>query len=252
MGIKQKEELIHMEYVLETDALIKRYRHFTALNGLTMHIPKGAIYGLVGRNGAGKTTLIRLICGLQAPDSGTYTLYGTKHTDTGICRARRRMGAVVETPAVYLDMTAADNIRQQYQILGRPSEDGIAELLHLVGLADTGTKKVRNFSKVIRTLDVTALRRIFENILNNAVKYTDGDLTVVLQPDGSVSFANHAANLSRVQTAHLFDRFFTVESANRSTGIGLSIAKSLTEKMNGTIHAAYQSGILRVCVHFPA
>lgn len=106
--------------------------------------------------------------------------------------------------------------------------------------------------KVIRTLDVTALRRIFENILNNAVKYTDGDLTVVLQPDGSVSFANHAANLSRVQMAHLFDRFFTVESASRSTGIGLSIAKSLTEKMNGTIHAAYQSGILRVCVHFPA
>lgn len=139
-----------MEYVLETDALIKRYRHFTALNGLTMHIPKDAIYGLVGRNGAGKTTLIRLICGLQAPDSGTYTLYGTKHTDTGICRARRRMGAVVETPAVYLDMTAADNIRQQYQILGRPSEDGIAELLHLVGLADTGTKKVRNFSLGMR------------------------------------------------------------------------------------------------------
>ena len=139
-----------MEYVLETDALIKRYRHFTALNGLTMHIPKGAIYGLVGRNGAGKTTLIRLICGLQAPDSGTYTLYGVKHTDASICRARRRMGAVVETPAVYLDMTAADNIRQHYQILGRPSEDGIAELLHLVGLADTGTKKVRNFSLGMR------------------------------------------------------------------------------------------------------
>ena len=139
-----------MEYVLETDALIKRYRHFTALNGLTMHLPKGAIYGLVGRNGAGKTTVIRLICGLQAQDSGTYTLYGTKHTDANICRARRRMGAVVEAPAVYLDMTAADNIRQQYQILGRPSEDGIAELLHLVGLTDTGTKKVRNFSLGMR------------------------------------------------------------------------------------------------------
>lgn len=87
---------------------------------------------------------------MQAPDSGTYTLYGVKHTDTGICRARRRMGAVVETPAVYLDMTAVDNIRQQYQILGRPSEDGIAELLHLVGLADTETKKVRNFSLGMR------------------------------------------------------------------------------------------------------
>ncbi len=106
--------------------------------------------------------------------------------------------------------------------------------------------------KVIRTLDATALHRIFENILNNAAKYSDGDLTVILQPDGSVSFANHAANLDRVQTAHLFDRFFTVESASRSTGIGLSIAKGLTEKMNGTIHASYQSGILRVCVRFPA
>ena len=106
--------------------------------------------------------------------------------------------------------------------------------------------------KVIRTLDVTAVRRIFENILNNAVKYTDGDLAVTLHPDGSISFANHAANLSRVQAAHLFDRFFTVESASRSTGIGLSIAKSLTEKMHGTIHADYQDWILRVCVHFPA
>ena len=56
-----------MEYVLETNGLSKRYRDFTALNGLNMHIPKGSIYGFVGRNGAGKTTLIRLICGLQDP-----------------------------------------------------------------------------------------------------------------------------------------------------------------------------------------
>ena len=61
-----------MQYVLETNALTKRYKNFTALNGLTMHIPKGSIYGFVGRNGAGKTTLIRLICGLQEPDSGSW------------------------------------------------------------------------------------------------------------------------------------------------------------------------------------
>ena len=67
-----------MEYVLETNAVTKRYRSFTALNGLTMRIPKGAIYGFVGRNGAGKTTLIRLICGLQEPTDGSYTLYGAK------------------------------------------------------------------------------------------------------------------------------------------------------------------------------
>lgn len=139
-----------MEYVLETNVLTKRYRSFTALNGLNMHIPKGAIYGFVGRNGAGKTTLIRLICGLQEPSSGGYRLYGIKNTDTGITRSRRRMGAVVETPSIYLDMTATDNIRQQYRILGMPSEQGISDILHLVGLENTGNKKARNFSLGMR------------------------------------------------------------------------------------------------------
>ena len=139
-----------MEYVLETNGLSKRYRAFTALNGLNMHIPKGSIYGFVGRNGAGKTTLIRLICGLQEPTSGSFILYGAKNTDTKIERARRRMGAVVESPAVYPDMTAEENLRQQYLVLGMPSADGIAELLHLVGLNGTGKKKVKNFSLGMR------------------------------------------------------------------------------------------------------
>ena len=139
-----------MEYVLETNGLSKRYRDFTALNGLNMHIPKGSIYGFVGRNGAGKTTLIRLICGLQEPTSGSFILYGAKNTDTKIERARRRMGAVVESPAVYPDMTAEENLRQQYLVLGMPSADGIAELLHLVGLDGTGKKKVKNFSLGMR------------------------------------------------------------------------------------------------------
>lgn len=139
-----------MEYVLETRGLTKRYRDFTALDDLTMRIPKGAIYGFVGRNGAGKTTLIRLICGLQEPAGGEYTLYGVRNTDPGIIRSRRRMGAVVESPSIYLHMTARENIRQQYLILGLPSEDGIDELLHLVGLGDTGRKKARDFSLGMR------------------------------------------------------------------------------------------------------
>ena len=139
-----------MQYVLETNALTKQYKNFTALNGLTMHIPKGSIYGFVGRNGAGKTTLIRLICGLQEPDSGSYRIYGIKNTDPQIVRSRRRMGAVVETPSIYLDMNARNNIRQQYQILGIPSENGIDELLQLVGLSDTGNKKAKNFSLGMR------------------------------------------------------------------------------------------------------
>ena len=139
-----------MDYVLQTNALCKHYGQFKALDGLTMHIPKGAIYGFVGKNGAGKTTLIRLICGLQAPSSGTYTLYGIQNTDKRIVKAHRRMGAVVETPAIYPDMTAEQNLRHQYRVLGLPSEDGLQELLELVGLHNTGKKKAKHFSLGMR------------------------------------------------------------------------------------------------------
>lgn len=139
-----------MEYVLTTNALNKHYRNFKALNGLTMHVPKGAIYGFVGKNGSGKTTLIRLICGLQPPTSGEYTLYGVNNSSRDVVKARRRMGAVVETPSIYLDMTAEDNIKEQYRILGLPSFDGIHELLTLVGLQNTGKKKAKNFSLGMR------------------------------------------------------------------------------------------------------
>ena len=135
-----------MEFILKTNALSKSYRKFRALDGVTMNVPKGAIYGFVGRNGAGKTTLIRLICGLQDPSAGEFTLYGTKHTDSKIARARRHMGAVVETPAFYGDMTAAENLKMQYAMLGLPSYDGIDDLLKLVRLDDTGKKKAKNYS----------------------------------------------------------------------------------------------------------
>lgn len=139
-----------MEYVLQTNSLTKKYKEFKALNGLSMNVPKGAIYGFVGKNGAGKTTLIRLICGLQAPTSGEYTLYGRKNTDKDISKSRRRMGAVVETPSIYLDMTAEENLKQQYCILGLPSYDGLTDILKLVGLEDTGKKLARNFSLGMR------------------------------------------------------------------------------------------------------
>ncbi len=139
-----------MEYVLRTYALGKNYKNCKALNGLSMNVPKGAIYGFVGKNGAGKTTLIRLVCGLQEPASGGYELYGRKNTDREIAKSRRRMGAVVETPSIYLDMTAEDNLKQQYRILGLPSFDGLTDILKLVGLENTGKKKAKNFSLGMR------------------------------------------------------------------------------------------------------
>lgn len=140
-----------MKYILTAKDLTKEYRHSAkALDRFSIHVPKGSVYGFVGKNGAGKTTLIRIVCGLQAPTSGTYSLYDVKNTDKGILNAQKRIGAVVETPSVYMDMTARNNLKQQYQILGLPSYDGIDELLHLVGLDHTGKKKVRHFSLGMR------------------------------------------------------------------------------------------------------
>jgi len=139
-----------MEYVLKTNSLCKHYKNFKALNGVNMTVPKGSIYGFVGRNGAGKTTLIRLICGLQEPTSGDFELYGVKNSDENISRSRRRMGAVVESPSLFPEMTAGENLRYQYRLLGIPDFGGISDLLKLVGLDKTGTKKVKDFSLGMR------------------------------------------------------------------------------------------------------
>ncbi|MCF2683485.1 ATP-binding cassette domain-containing protein [Blautia sp. HCP3S3_D9] len=139
-----------MDYVLKAEALTKIYGHYKALDNFSIHIPKGAIYGLVGKNGAGKTTLLRLICGLQEATSGEYTLYGVSSRKHEILNARKEMGAVIETPAIYLDMSATGNLKEQYRILGIRSFDTIPELLKMVGLENTGRKKARNFSLGMR------------------------------------------------------------------------------------------------------
>ena len=135
-----------MEYVLTTNKLTKKYGNFKSLDELSIHIPKGSIYGLVGKNGAGKTTLIRVICGLQEPTKGTYSIYGIEHTKKAIVKSRRRMGAVVETPAIYLNMSAEENLKLQCLSIGVPSYDSVPEILKLVGLAKTGRKKAGQFS----------------------------------------------------------------------------------------------------------
>ena len=104
---------------------------------------------------------------------------------------------------------------------------------------------------VLRTLNAAALSRIFSNILNNAVKYSDGDLSIALSADGTIRFSNRARNLTPVQAEKLFDRFYTVESARNSTGLGLSIARLLTERMGGQISPRCEDGRLCIELRFP-
>lgn len=135
-----------MEDILITNLLTKTYGRFKALENFNMRIPSKAIYGLVGKNGAGKTTLLRTICGLQSVTSGSYTLYGIDNKDKNIAKVRRKVGAVIETPGIYSDLSATDNLKVQFRIVGESSFKRIPELLKLVGLENTGRKVAKNFS----------------------------------------------------------------------------------------------------------
>lgn len=106
--------------------------------------------------------------------------------------------------------------------------------------------------KVKCKINTKTTRRIFENILHNALKYSDGDLRITLSEQGEVVFANHAAALDEVQVGRLFDRFYTVENAKTATGLGLAIAKQLTEQMGGSIVAWYEDGMLYLKLRFPS
>ena len=103
---------------------------------------------------------------------------------------------------------------------------------------------------IVRSLDKSALLRIFGNIISNALKYSDGDFAVTMNENGEITFSNTASALSAVDVARLFDRFYTVDSARKSTGLGLSIAKLLTERMGGNLSADYQSALLTIRLSF--
>ena len=101
------------------------------------------------------------------------------------------------------------------------------------------------------TANRAALSRIFSNLIGNAIKYSDGDLNITLTGDGQITFSNTASQLTEVQVSRLFDRFYTVESARKSTGLGLSIAKVLVEQMDGTISANYNHNTLSISIYLP-
>lgn len=123
---------------VEVTGVCKKYGKSTVLSDVSFAIPQGSICGFVGKNGAGKTTMLRILTDLQKADSGDYVLFeGAEEA---------KFGAIVEAPALYLDMTAEENMRQLFRIKGRTSFDGIKDLLDMVGLEETNRKKVKHFS----------------------------------------------------------------------------------------------------------
>lgn len=141
-----------MDYVLRTFGLCKKYKKHLAVNEADMTICRGDIYGFVGENGSGKTTIIRLITGLIYPSAGRFELFGIAHDSKSIREARRKVGAVVETPSIYQNMSAYDNLKMQCTVLGIPADERIVQTLGVVGLGDLlhEKKHVSNFSLGMR------------------------------------------------------------------------------------------------------
>lgn len=135
-----------MPMVFDAHTLTRRYGSNVVLDGLNLSIPQGSIYGLVGENGAGKTTLMRLMAGLDFPTSGSLTLFGKED----LVEQRRRMGFLIESPALYLDMSARQNLELVRIQRGIPEKSRVDELLERLSLQNTGRKRVRNFSLGMR------------------------------------------------------------------------------------------------------
>lgn len=144
-------------------------------------------------------------------------------------------GDDMELENVHINAVLEESIAGFYGALTR---QGITPVIHI-------TEK-----RIERRLNNAALARIFSNILNNALKYSDGDLAITMEDDGEVIFSNTASGLNEVQVGKLFDRFYSVENARNSTGLGLSIAKFLTEQMNGSIRAEYDRPRFSIHVKF--
>lgn len=137
-------------YVIETRGLTKKYNRKLAVNHVDMHVKEGSIYGFVGENGSGKTTIMRLIMSLALPTEGSYSLFGVGHNEKDIYKVREQISAIVEAPSLVMSMDAYDNLKYACYYCGVKDLSIIDPILEKVGLADTGNKKVKDFSLGMR------------------------------------------------------------------------------------------------------
>ncbi len=148
--------------------------------------------------------------------------------------------------------SVSDGTPDEPLILNRILEDSISGFYAALRQHGITPKIHLPEAKIHRTLNRSALTRVIGNLISNALKYSDGDLVIELKETGEILFSNHAGKLDEVSAGRLFDRFYTVETASSdATGLGLSIARALTEQMGGSIHAEFSDQVLSVTVLFP-
>ena len=148
-------------------------------------------------------------------------------------------------------ISTKDNITKEQVIINTVLEESIAAFYTVLTERNIVPEIQVSETKVVRMLDRSALSRVFSNLISNVIKYSDGDLKIVLSENGEIAFSNMASGLDEIQVGRLFDRFYTVEAARKSTGLGLTISKTLVEQMKGTISAIYENNRLSIHIFFP-
>lgn len=134
-----------MDDILETTGLRKSFKGNVAVNDVSIHVPKGSIYGFVGPNGAGKSTIMKMLLDLVRPDEGEVRLFGERVTDSSY-EIFKRVGSIIENPCFYEKMTARQNLELHCEYMGFPNKERISEVLEITGLTKAEGKQVRQYS----------------------------------------------------------------------------------------------------------
>lgn len=133
-----------MDYIITTEQLTKKYKNFTSVNNVSLHICKGSIYGFLGPNGAGKSTTMKMLLGLTAPTKGSFTIDGKQFPGDRIA-ILKEIGSFIEAPSFYANLTGRENLDIIRRILGLPKAD-VEDALELVGLTEFGDRLAKKYS----------------------------------------------------------------------------------------------------------
>ena len=195
-------------------------------------------------------TPLTAICGYLELLEAEVMTENTKRYVEQIANRTEALKALTEELFRYSVISSVSDLSYEKVNVGRVLEDTLISFYGAFEQKNITPNISLLDSVIIRSLDKSALSRIFGNIISNAVKYSDGDFTVTMSDTGEITFSNTASELSSVDVGKLFDRFYTVDSARKSTGLGLSIAKLLTERMGGCISAEYKGNTLSITLSF--
>lgn len=241
-----------MDYIITTSDLTKRYGDKFAANKVNLHIPRGKVYGLIGRNGAGKTTILKMLCGLSIPTSGSFSFNGKEGKE--LCTEMKKIGCLIENPGLYPRMSAYQNLRVKCIAMGKSDPEYINGLLELVGLGNVGKKGARNFSLGMKQRLGIALALAGDPefiVLDEPINGLDPQGIVEMRE--IIARLSHERGITVIVSSHILDELHKVADSFGIIHDGCLVDELTSEELNFrcgeyTIVRADDNDALRACL----